>query len=68
MDLKFLENDILCQILNINLMKNIFKNLKHFFEDLKKLFQNDSKNVFQKIVTKTVIKEVDVVHVILFAP
>jgi hypothetical protein len=55
MDLNFFENDILCQ-------NNIF------FEFFLKSIPNNSNNVFQKAVTKTIIKEVDVVHVILFMP
>ncbi len=61
MDLKFLENDILCQTFNINLMKKILKIKKI------KILKN-SKNVFQKHITKIATKEMDVAHVISFVP
>ncbi len=61
MDLKFLENDILCQIFNINLMKKIKK--------IKKIkIQKNSKKKSQKQITKIATKEIDVADVIPFAP
>jgi len=60
MDLKFLENDILCQIFNITLWRKFFK-----FKKLKS--KRILKKHFQKQITKIATKEMDVAHVIPFA-
>jgi hypothetical protein len=51
---------------NINLNKIIWllKKLNTF----SKLFQKHFRNIFQKIVTKAIIKQAGVAHVIPFAP
>jgi hypothetical protein len=45
-----------------------FKNFNIFSNNVSKLFQKYCRNIFQKIVTKAIIKQVGVAHVIPFAP
>jgi hypothetical protein len=55
MDLNFFENNIFCQIFNINFNKIVWKNLLNFFSKTPpRIFQEYSRNNSQKIVTKVV--------------
>jgi hypothetical protein len=68
MDFNFFENDIFCQIFNMNLNKMIWRIFLKDFKENQKTFQEYSKNISPKAVTKLVSKLVGVVHVIPFAP
>jgi hypothetical protein len=44
------------------------KKIKYFFEEFSKIFQEYSRKISPKVITKTVKKHVGVACVILFAP
>jgi len=60
MDLNCFENDIFCQIFNINLNKtvgrNFFNSLKIFLKNFSRIFQEYFSNIFQKAITEAIKK------------
>ncbi len=70
MDLILFENDIFCQIFNINLNTFVGRNIltfKNIFSMIfSRIFQKYFRNIFQKAITNVVKKQVGVVLVILF--
>ncbi len=68
MDLNFFENDIFYQNFNINLNKIVWiyflKKLKTFLKMFPRIFQEYSRNLSQKVVTKVIKKKANVSHVI----
>jgi hypothetical protein len=59
MDLNFFENDIFCQIFYINLNKIVwlyFFNFKDFSKTNSRIFQEHSRNISQKAITKAIKK------------
>jgi hypothetical protein len=54
MDLNFFENDICCQMYNINLKyEENFNFFKKLFKEFSKILQEYFKNISQKAITKT---------------